>query len=78
VLHTNTAGESSQAVFVFLDEVNTCSHMGLISEAICHGSVHGERLGDGIKVLTDARLLYAAPGHLVLLPEEPKVTEVPQ
>ena len=38
-------------VFVFLDEVNTCAHMGLITEAICSRSLNGQRLPAGVKVL---------------------------
>jgi hypothetical protein len=42
---------SSFTVFVFLDEVNTCGHMGLLNEAICHRSIYGRRLHDGIQIL---------------------------
>ncbi len=50
----NTAlecGPSESTVFVFLDEVNTCAHMGLLNEAICHRSIYGRRLQDGIQIL---------------------------
>jgi hypothetical protein len=47
--YLNESGEPE--VYVFLDEVNTCSHMGVIAEAICHRSLNGARLHDGIKVL---------------------------
>jgi len=39
------------SVYVFLDEVNTCVHMGLINEAICHRSLNGRRIDDGVQVL---------------------------
>lgn len=39
------------SVIVFLDEVNTCAHMGLLNEIICHRSIYGRRLKDGIQVL---------------------------
>lgn len=42
---------NQKTVFVFLDEINTCSHMGLITEAICHRSVNGQRLHEGIQIL---------------------------
>jgi hypothetical protein len=45
------ASSSSPSVFVFLDEVNTCAHMGLLNEAICHRSIYGRRLHDGIQIL---------------------------
>ena len=32
---------SGREVYVFLDEINTCAHMGLICEAICSRTVHG-------------------------------------
>lgn len=38
----DTAGLGIGTVFVFLDEVNTCDHMGLISEAICHRTLYGK------------------------------------
>jgi hypothetical protein len=37
-------------VYVFLDEVNTCAHMGLICEAICHNSLNGRPIDSRIKV----------------------------
>lgn len=40
-----------KTVFVFLDEINTCNHMGLITEAICHRSINGKRLNEGIQIL---------------------------
>jgi hypothetical protein len=40
-----------KTVVVFLDEVNTCAHMGLLNEAICHRSIYGRRLADGIQIL---------------------------
>jgi hypothetical protein len=40
-----------KSVFVFLDEINTCGHMGLITEAICHRSINGQRLHEGIQIL---------------------------
>jgi E3 ubiquitin-protein ligase RNF213 len=40
-----------KSVFVFLDEINTCGHMGLITEAICHRSINGQRLNEGIQIL---------------------------
>lgn len=38
-------------VYVFLDEINTCKHMGLITEIMVHRSIHGTPLRDGIQVL---------------------------
>ena len=35
-------------LWVFLDEINTCKSMGLISELICKHSCQGERLPDNI------------------------------
>jgi hypothetical protein len=42
---------SDRTVFVFLDEINTCNHMGLITEAICHRSINGQRLHEGVQIL---------------------------
>ena len=38
-------------VYVFLDEVNACNHMGLICEVITKRSLHGVPLHDGIHIL---------------------------
>ena len=38
-------------VYIFLDEVNTCAHMGLITEAICQHSVGGRSLPDAVHIL---------------------------
>ena len=43
--------ENKHQVFVFLDEINTCPHMGLLCEAICHRSVKGRRIHEGICIL---------------------------
>jgi hypothetical protein len=45
------ASEANNTIIVFLDEVNTCSHMGLLNEAICHRSIYGRRLKDQIQIL---------------------------
>lgn len=37
--------------YVFLDEINTCAYMGIITEAISHRSINGKRLHEGIKIL---------------------------
>lgn len=42
---------ATRQVYVFLDEVNTCAHMGMINDIICHRTVYGNRLADGIQVL---------------------------
>eukprot|EP00339_Tiarina_fusa_P012556 CAMPEP_0117006680 /NCGR_PEP_ID=MMETSP0472-20121206/6824_1 /TAXON_ID=693140 ORGANISM="Tiarina fusus, Strain LIS" /NCGR_SAMPLE_ID=MMETSP0472 /ASSEMBLY_ACC=CAM_ASM_000603 /LENGTH=1949 /DNA_ID=CAMNT_0004708219 /DNA_START=485 /DNA_END=6331 /DNA_ORIENTATION=+ len=45
------ADGTKKNVFVFLDEINTCAHMALMNEAICHRSIRGKRIGDGIHIL---------------------------
>ena len=42
---------SASTVFIFLDEVNTCNNMGLLNEVMCHRTLNGERLPDGIQIL---------------------------
>ena len=39
-------------VFLFLDEVNTCPHLGLVHELLCRRSVHGRLVRDGLLILT--------------------------
>jgi len=36
--------DSRQQLWLFLDEINTCNHMGLLTEIICHRSCSGEHL----------------------------------
>ncbi|EGD81489.1 hypothetical protein PTSG_02206 [Salpingoeca rosetta] len=42
---------STARVFVFLDEVNTCNHIGLVREIVFSRSLHGRPISSGIKVL---------------------------
>lgn len=43
--------DSTASCYVFLDEINTCAHMGLITEAITRRSVNGVPLHENIRVL---------------------------
>ena len=43
--------KKTSRVFVFLDEVNTCPHMGLFTEVIVRRSINGRAISDGIQVL---------------------------
>ena len=57
-------GQSKRAVYVFLDEINSCSHMGLMVEAIVHRSCQGKPLHEGIKVLAACNPYRKwPPGH---------------
>ena len=38
-------------VFVFLDEVNTCVHVGLIAEIVIQRSMNGRKLNPGIRII---------------------------
>ena len=38
------ARENGQQIWVFLDEINTCDHLGLISDVMCHHSLLGRQL----------------------------------
>lgn len=40
----SSGGTAVTSVFVFLDEVNTCEHMGLINEVVCHRAIYGALL----------------------------------
>ena len=42
---------NKKEVFVFLDEINTCAHMGLMSEIICHRTLFTKRISDKIHLL---------------------------
>jgi hypothetical protein len=45
------AAKATNAVYIFLDEINTCGHMGLLCEAICSRSLHGRLFHPGIQLL---------------------------
>jgi len=38
-----------QQVWLFLDEINTCEHMGLLTDIICHRTCFGNRIADNCK-----------------------------
>eukprot|EP00755_Sulcionema_specki_P009898 Sspe_Gene.44944::Locus_22125_Transcript_2_2_Confidence_0.500_Length_15952::g.44944::m.44944 len=71
-----STGTSGEAVFLFLDEVNTCAHMGLITEIIVGRSVGGKPLPPNLYILaacnpyrrrtelqTTSGLTYKAPSR---------------
>jgi hypothetical protein len=39
---------SAEKVWVFLDEINTCKSMGLITELLCKNSYHGRKLPENV------------------------------
>jgi len=41
---TKCMKDIGKQLWLFLDEINTCNHMGLLSEIICHHSCNGESL----------------------------------
>jgi hypothetical protein len=47
----NEIRNNVREVYVFLDEINTCSHMGLLCEVICQRSLYGRKILENIKVL---------------------------
>ena len=51
-----SASTDKKPVWAFLDEVNTCSHMGLITEILCHHRVLGKMLPDSITLLAACSL----------------------
>ena len=77
------ASPEVREVYVFLDEVNTCTHMGLISEIIVDHTIFGKPIKQGIHVLAacnpyrkragsalSAGLAYAAPNRDDLFVDE--------
>lgn len=47
----STIAKSGVEVCVFLDEINACLHMGLLSEIICQNSMHGRKLNSKLRVI---------------------------
>ncbi len=43
--------ENNKEGWIFLDEINTCSHLGLITELVCNRSFLGELLPPNLVVL---------------------------
>ena len=48
---SNAIKNGEKKIFIFLDEINTCAHMGLLCEVICHRSIYGERIPEEIFIL---------------------------
>ncbi len=47
----DTIASKSTTTFAFLDEINTCEHLGLINEMICHHSLQGSPLSPKLLLL---------------------------
>lgn len=47
----NQAREGAEQIWVFLDEINTCDHLGLISDVMCHHSLLGRPLSKNLVFL---------------------------
>ena len=47
LIDDGTKNETNK-IWVFLDEINTCNYMGLISEMMCKGIIQGEKLKDNV------------------------------
>ena len=45
------ARECGEQIWVFLDEINTCDHLGLISDVMCHHSLLGRQLSNSLVFL---------------------------
>ena len=45
------ANESPESSWVFLDEINTCDHLGLINDILCHHSMNGRPLATNLVFL---------------------------
>ena len=44
----NDDNDNKDKIWVFLDEMNTCNSMGLISEMMCKGSIEGKKLKENV------------------------------
>ncbi|XP_046556922.1 E3 ubiquitin-protein ligase rnf213-alpha-like [Haliotis rubra] len=53
VLEVNETALNSldDVVWLFLDEINTCNHLGLINAILCHHTCHGMRLAPNLVVM---------------------------
>ncbi|XP_028396105.1 uncharacterized protein LOC114520095 [Dendronephthya gigantea] len=47
----NRQNDSNEEMWIFLDEINTCDHLGLISDIICHHSLLGCPLSENLVFL---------------------------
>ena len=52
-------------MWVFLDEANTCDHLGVVKELLCHQSLDGRPL--------DARLVIMAACNPYRLADTPRI-----
>ena len=54
---------SGKPVWVFLDEINTCDHLGLISEIICHRRIQGRPLPSNLVYIAACNPYYFRPAE---------------
>ena len=45
------ARDIKEQIWIFLDEINTCDHLGLINDIMCHHSLHGRPLSKNLVFL---------------------------
>ncbi len=48
LIKDNNDENLDKKIWVFLDEINTCNSMGLISEMMCKGTIQGKQLKDNV------------------------------
>lgn len=48
------SGDKAAEVWGFLDEINTCEHLGVITDLLCHRTFDGEPLDPNIKLMACA------------------------
>ena len=48
LIKDNNNSLNEETIWVFLDEINTCNSMGLISEMMCKGTIQGKKLKDNL------------------------------
>lgn len=71
--------EKKQPLWAFLDEINTCQEMGMVNDIICHRSIDGRPLTEGVIPLAacnpyrvkNCRMKQTAGFHLR---QEPEIT----
>ena len=61
------SSSNGAATWAFLDEVNTCDHMGLVTEILCHRRVLGKPLPENLVLLAACTLSKALCLHVVPL-----------
>ena len=75
-VNTKAREKLDKQIWFFMDEINTSKHLGIISDAICHGRIFGENLAPNIRMITACNPYRLRTPHSILTEGlDPKIKE---